>query len=86
MDDLYYDNERRDRLTEQPWFDCAKCGKEVRESDWASLCQECGEAEDTEERQRMNAATESCSACVPVRAGIAQRCPLHGTKALARGL
>ena len=35
-----------DRLREEAWFNCSKCGKEVRESDWISLCNECGEAEE----------------------------------------
>jgi hypothetical protein len=43
---IYYDIERAERLSEQPWFNCAKCGKEVRESEWASLCQDCGEQEE----------------------------------------
>lgn len=34
-------------------FYCASCGDLVREdeSDWASLCQSCGEAEDEEDRK-----------------------------------
>lgn len=34
-------------------FRCANCGAIVREdeSEWASLCQDCGEAEDEEERR-----------------------------------
>jgi hypothetical protein len=43
---VYYDVERMDRLREDAWFNCAKCGKEVRESEWISLCNECGEAEE----------------------------------------
>ena len=46
MNVIYYDTERKDRLSEQPWFECAKCGKHVTESDWLSLCQDCGEQED----------------------------------------
>jgi len=52
-----YDLERNDRLREDAWFNCAKCGKEVRESEWASLCQDCGE---DEERQDQDADFASC--------------------------
>jgi hypothetical protein len=47
---VFYDTERSERLSEQPWFECAKCGKTVRESEWLSLCQDCGEAEEDAER------------------------------------
>ena len=47
----YYDIERNDRLREDAWFNCAKCGKEVRQSDWASLCQDCGEEEDEQDTE-----------------------------------
>ena len=42
---FYYDNLERtaDRIFEDAWFNCAKCGKEVRESEWVSLCNDCGE-------------------------------------------
>lgn len=45
MDDLDYDIERQVRLSDQPWFECAKCGAHVTESEWSSLCQDCGEQE-----------------------------------------
>jgi len=57
---IYYDIERTDRPTgyfEDAWFNCAKCGKEVRESEWASLCNDCGE---DEERQDQDADFASC--------------------------
>ena len=38
-----YDTERMQRLREDAWLNCAKCGKEVRESEWVSLCNECGD-------------------------------------------
>lgn len=47
---IYYDIEREDLLFEQSWFNCANCGKEVRESEWASLCQDCGEDEEQQDR------------------------------------
>jgi predicted ATP-dependent serine protease len=31
------------------WFNCANCGKEVHISEWISLCNECGEEEETRE-------------------------------------
>lgn len=43
---VYYDIERRDKPSEEAWFNCAKCGKEVRQTDFISLCQDCGEAEE----------------------------------------
>jgi hypothetical protein len=47
---VYYDVERNDRLREDAWFNCASCGKEVRESDFVSLCNHCGEYEEGQER------------------------------------
>jgi Zn finger protein HypA/HybF involved in hydrogenase expression len=41
-----YDTQRSDGVREEAWFNCAKCGKEVRESEWISLCNECGEEEE----------------------------------------
>lgn len=43
---VYYDTEHRDKPSEEAWFNCAKCGKEVRQTDFVSLCQDCGEAEE----------------------------------------
>lgn len=44
-----YDVERMNRLREEAWFNCAKCGREVRESAWISLCNDCGEEEEAAE-------------------------------------
>lgn len=40
---MSYDIERNERLREDAWFNCAKCGREVRESEWISLCNDCGD-------------------------------------------
>jgi hypothetical protein len=33
---INYDTERNDKLREDAWFNCAKCGREVRESEWVA--------------------------------------------------
>jgi len=48
---IYYDIERNEKPREDAWFNCAKCGKEVRESEWMSLCNECGEEEEARDRE-----------------------------------
>ena len=58
MDDLHYDTERNDRLREDAWFNCAKCGKEVRESEWISLCNDCGDALEEADARRAESSTE----------------------------
>ena len=55
---INYDTGRNNRPREDAWFNCAKCGKEVRESEWISLCNDCGDELEEADAQRAESSTE----------------------------